>query len=136
MPSAFGRIWGLLRNDRGGAAAVEFGFAALAFLVFLMGTMEVGRAIWTSTALQFAVEQASRLVIANPTATDSEIKAYVVQHLASVYSEHVHVSTEREKVSGVEFLSIVGSYDFYPIWITTGGGWFTLKGRSRIPLST
>jgi Flp pilus assembly protein TadG len=125
-----------LLGDRNGAAAIEFALAVTGFLVFLIGTIEISRAVWTSNALQFAVEQASRLVLANPAATDAQITAYVVQQLVSVDSSRVSIAVERETVNGVQFVGVVGTYQYSLLSLSVEGGLFTLSGRSRIPLQS
>ncbi len=43
-----------------GTAAVEFAMVATALILLLFGVFEFGRAMWTQSLLDFAVEQASR----------------------------------------------------------------------------
>ena len=56
------RLW----RSRGGATAIEMAFLLPVFLAFLLGIEEVGRALWTQTALQYAVEAASRCAAVDP----------------------------------------------------------------------
>ena len=49
-----------------GATAVEMAFILPVFLMFLLGICEFGRALWTQTALQFAVETAARCAAISP----------------------------------------------------------------------
>jgi Flp pilus assembly protein TadG len=55
------------REDKSGAAAVEFAFVGLALIFLLFGVVECGRMLWTQNALQYAVEQAARCAIVNTT---------------------------------------------------------------------
>jgi Flp pilus assembly protein TadG len=57
-----GRLW----RARGGATAVEMAFLLPVFMLFLLGICEFGRALWTQTALQFAVEAAARCAAVSP----------------------------------------------------------------------
>lgn len=50
-----------------GATAVEMAFLLPVFMLFLLGICEFGRALWTQTALQFAVESAARCAAVSPT---------------------------------------------------------------------
>jgi Flp pilus assembly protein TadG len=59
---ALGRLW----RARGGATAVEMAFLLPVFMLFLLGICEVGRLLWTQTALQFAVEAAARCAAVSP----------------------------------------------------------------------
>jgi Flp pilus assembly protein TadG len=56
------RLW----RSRAGATAIEMAFLLPVFLGFLLGIEEFGRALWTQTALQFAVEAAARCAVVNP----------------------------------------------------------------------
>jgi Flp pilus assembly protein TadG len=70
MPSNLGvrhgrplhRLW----RSRGGATAIEMAFLLPVFLGFLLGIEEFGRALWTQTALQYAVEAAARCAVVSP----------------------------------------------------------------------
>ena len=57
-----GRLW----RARGGASAVEMAFLLPVFMLFILGICEFGRALWTQTALQFAVEAAARCAAVSP----------------------------------------------------------------------
>lgn len=57
-----GRLW----RSCGGATAIEMAFLLPVFALFLLGIEEFGRALWTQTALQFAVEAAARCAAVNP----------------------------------------------------------------------
>jgi Flp pilus assembly protein TadG len=67
LPSVWrGRLPGRLWRSRGGATAIEMAFLLPVFLGFLLGIEEFGRALWTQTALQYAVEAASRCAAVSP----------------------------------------------------------------------
>lgn len=61
--------------SRAGATAIEMAFLLPIFLGFLLGIEEFGRALWTQTALQFAVESAARCAVVNPDACP-DVRAY------------------------------------------------------------
>ena len=56
------KVW----RARDGATAVEMAFLLPVFMLFLLGICEFGRALWTQTALQFAVEAAARCAAVSP----------------------------------------------------------------------
>src|SRR4249920_1713174 len=58
--------FGLLWRAHGGATAVEMAYLLPVFMLFLLGICEFGRALWTQTALQFAVEAAARCAAVSP----------------------------------------------------------------------
>lgn len=55
-----------LWRARRGATAVEMAFLLPVFILILLGIAEFGRALWTQTALQFAVEAAARCAAVSP----------------------------------------------------------------------
>ena len=59
---AFDLLW----RAQGGATAVEMAFLLPVFMLFILGICEFGRALWTQTALQFAVEAAARCAAVSP----------------------------------------------------------------------
>ena len=79
------RATALLR-DRRGATAVEFALILPPFLLLLLGVVEFGRALWTQSALHFAVEEAARCagVDATNCATASQVQNFAVARAAGV----------------------------------------------------
>jgi Flp pilus assembly protein TadG len=77
-PLRHGRRSVRLREANGGAAAVEMALLMPVFLVFLFGICEFGRALWTQSALQYAVESAARCAVVNTTTcgTTTQIQTY------------------------------------------------------------
>ena len=121
--------------DRSATAAVEFAMTAPALLLFLLGIVESGRALWTGSVLQFATEQASRYALANPTATDSQITSVATGQLPSVDSTKVTITITRDSVNGVNFLTVNASYSFAPVSSFIPLGTIPLSGQSRVPLT-
>jgi Flp pilus assembly protein TadG len=58
--------------DQRGAGAVEFGIIATALILFILGLIETGRALWIHNALHYAVEEAARCASINATSCGSE----------------------------------------------------------------
>lgn len=54
-----------LCRDARGVSAIETALLLPAFLLFLLGICEFGRALWTQSALQYAVEAAARCAVVN-----------------------------------------------------------------------
>jgi Flp pilus assembly protein TadG len=59
------RLFKALTSDRSGGSAVEFAFAAPAFLMFIFGIMELGRVLWLQNALDYSVVAAARCISNN-----------------------------------------------------------------------
>jgi len=60
--SALGALW----RSRSGVAAVESAFVLPLTLLMLLGIIETGRALWTQSALTFAVQEAARCASVRP----------------------------------------------------------------------
>jgi len=75
-----------LFSDRRGATAVEFALILPPFLLLLLGVVEFGRALWTQSALHFAVEEAARCATVDATncATATQVKTFAVSRAAGV----------------------------------------------------
>jgi Flp pilus assembly protein TadG len=121
-----------LRADQIGAAAVEFAFIFPVFVLMISGMIEFGRAIWTNYALQTAMEDTGRYVIAHPGMTDAQIVSYAGSQLLI---NNAVVAVSRDTVSGVDFVSVSATYSFNPFVAFLPIGSFSLSGRSRVPLT-
>lgn len=82
MSGVLTRLW----RARDGAAAVEFALTLPLLLLVLLGVMEVGRVMWTQSALNFAVQETSRcLAIQAPAcATTAGAQAFAAQKVAGL----------------------------------------------------
>lgn len=134
--SAFAPILRLLLHSRDGGAALEFAVSVSVFLMFMIGIVEFGRALWTDNALQFAADQAGRYALANPAASDAEITGYATGQLVSVDANRVDVAVTRDVVSGVKFVTITATYAFAPAAALVPVATIALTGRARVPLSS
>jgi Flp pilus assembly protein TadG len=121
--------------NRAGTAAIEFVFTAPALVLFLLGIVESGRALWTDSALQYAAEQAGRYALANPTASDAQITSVATGQLPSVDSSRVTVTVTRNSINGVNFLTVNASYPFVVVTSLIPIGPITLTGQTRVPLT-
>jgi len=75
-----GRLPHRLWRSRDAATAIEMAFLLPVFLMFLLGIEEFGRALWTQTALQFAVERAARCAAVSPS-TCEDVPAYAASQV-------------------------------------------------------
>lgn len=134
-PGIAGFVAALIR-DRAGVAVIEFAFGISIFLMFVLGVIEFSRAIWTENALQYSVEQASRYVIANPTASDSAISSYASSQIASVNPADVTITVSHDTVNGVPFVTVLATYPFNPVAIFAQIPAMTLAARSRVSVTS
>lgn len=73
-------IFGRIRGDQKGAAAVEFALAVPVFLVMMIGTMQLGRLFLANSGLNSAVEYGARaasIYTPPPGITDAQITAQI-----------------------------------------------------------
>ena len=120
--------------DRGGIAAVEFGLALPVFLLFIFGTIEFSRVLWSQHALGYAAEQAARYAIANPSATTDEVRTYAETQVMTVDKSAVTVTVVQESLDGISYLTVTVAYPFQALLPFVPLGSLSLTGLSRIPL--
>lgn len=123
-----------LLGERRGAAAVEFAFAAPVLIVFAVGAIEFSRFLWTDYALDYAAEQAARFVLANPTASPTQIQTVAAGQVPTVKAQNVTVTVSYDTTNGVNFVTVTASTPFTSITSLVPIGNFTLSGRSRMPI--
>ncbi|MCH7932056.1 MAG: pilus assembly protein [Proteobacteria bacterium] len=56
-----------------GSVAIEFAVLLPVFLALIYGLFEFARVAWTQTTLEYAVEEAARFAMVNPSASETEI---------------------------------------------------------------
>lgn len=119
---------------RRGATAVEFALLAPFLLLLLIGTMEVGRAFWIDSSLQYAAEETSRYIMVNRSAGNAEVSSYALSQLPGIDPDLVTVDVQRETVDGVEFVTVRTQYTFAVVAAIVPILPAALEGRSRTPL--
>jgi|SRR5205085_1785257 len=83
-----------LLKCRKGTFAVEFALVAPALLLFAFGIIEGGRALWTLSALHYAVEEAARCASINSVicGTASQIKTFAAGRSGAGFTASVFVA--------------------------------------------
>ena len=67
------RLLQALRADRRGAAAIEFAIVGPLLFTLLLGIVEMGRMFYVRESLEYAIEQAARYYMVNPSATQDAV---------------------------------------------------------------
>lgn len=124
-----------LRSNQHGSAAVDLAFVLPVMLLFILGIIECGRAVWTNYSLQTAVEDTARYILANPLASDPQITTYVGNKLDLLDSSKITITVTRESVSGVNFVSVSAAYSLSVLTMIFPDGDISLIGSSRIALT-
>lgn len=112
-----------------GAAAVEMAIALPVFLMFTMVTMVFGHMYWVWNTMNFAVNEAGRYTMANPTAVSESIEGKLRQNLMGINSNDVTITVADTLVNGRNFKQIDASfsYDFKVI-----KGFFGLASKDLV----
>lgn len=122
-----------LSASRLGATAVEFAIVAPLFLVMVYGVMEVGRAMWIKSTMQFAVEETTRYAMVNTSASTSALVTYAYTKLSGMDSSGITFTATL--TSGTpNFMTVSGTYDFTALVSLVQLPDFTLNASSRVPL--
>jgi Flp pilus assembly protein TadG len=119
---------------RKGSVAVEFALIIPVALTILFGIVEVGRAMWVRTSLQFVAEEGARYMMVHQNAPDAELSAFALGKLVGIDPASVDLSLVRETVDGTDFVTINATFQFQYVASLIGGEPFTLTGSSRAPL--
>lgn len=74
-----------LAIDASGVAAVEIALAAPLLLAFILGIMEIGRALWIQNALSYSVAEAARCASVTPAVcgTTAQTQSYAADRSGS-----------------------------------------------------
>lgn len=100
------------RRDDRGAAAVEFALVAPIFLMFVLALIDFGRVYWIKSTLQYAVEQASRYAMVNPSTTNSALVSYAKSQTNGLDPSGVTFNATDSTVGGTAFKTITASYTY------------------------
>lgn len=104
----------LARNfsvDRHGSPALEFAFIAPLFFAVLFGTFEVGRALYEHNRIAAAAAIASRTLVLDAAASDSEIQATITAKLANYDAVDLTITLSNETIANQNFKKIQISYN-------------------------
>lgn len=119
---------------RKGSVAVEFALIIPVALMIFIGIVEVGRAMWVRTSLQFVAEEGARYMMVHQNASDAELLAFALDKLVGVNPASFDLSFDRETVDGTDFVTINATFQFQYVASLIGGEPFVLTGSSRAPL--
>ncbi|MCH7929956.1 MAG: pilus assembly protein [Proteobacteria bacterium] len=133
-----------------GSVAIEFAVLLPVFLALIYGLFEFARIAWTQTTLEYAVEEAARFAMVNPTASATQITAVANDSATGLDAGEITITVtfeklgEREFVSdgfgdfvaegGGEFVTVDGTYNFVPIVKIVGVGSFNITSTARMPI--
>ena len=118
-----------LRQEQGGAAAVEFAIIAPMFFALLLSVIDVGRYMWTLNTIQYATDEAVRAG-AIQELSSAEIKNRIAKAVAPISSTEVAVTV----ASSTDALTVTANSTyrfFFPISAFVSGA--PIDIRSEMP---
>jgi len=99
-----------LRHE-GGASAAEFALVAPIFIALMFGIFQVGWAMHCASSVRYAMEEASRLVVVDDSASASSVEAAIRSRLEDLVDAEISVElTEATSATGVELTRIHTTY--------------------------
>lgn len=102
-----------LLRDEGGVAALEFAIAGPLVLVFAVGTIQLGMALFAQAGLRNAVENGARYATIYPTPSDSAISNRILSGAEGLDPAKITGPTIRHGTSnGQPYIDISMTYDF------------------------
>ena len=127
------RVPAWLRCD-GASAALEFGIVAPVLMLLILGVVEFGRLHWVRNSMEYAAEQTARWAIVNTAATDAQIVDHAKAQFAGIGAGQTTVNVERDLYNGLNFLTVVVTYEFQFLADFAGIGKLSLRSETRVPL--
>ena len=127
------RVWRALRST-GGTAAIEFAFAIPIFVFIWMGVAEFGRVMWIRNTLQTATEEAARYAMTHTSVTNSTLITMATSSFEATGNTSAVFTVARDVASGVNFVTINGTYTFATLFSILNLDGVHLEGKSRVPL--
>ncbi len=101
-----------LGGCRLGATAVEFAILAPVFLLLVVGFIELARAMWIKSTLQFSVEETTRFAMVNTGASEPTLEAYAATKLAGMNSTGVTFNATIDTTVTPNTVTVTAAYSF------------------------
>ena len=117
-----------------GSVAIEFAVLLPVFLALIYGLFEFARIAWTQTTLEYAVEEAARFAMVNPTASATEITDFANDSATGLDATLIIINVTLETLGEAEFVTVDGTYTFVPIVKIVGLGKYILTSKARMPI--
>lgn len=122
-----------MRGDSRGVIAAEFALSIPIVVMMLLGLIEVGRIVYTQTALNFAAQEGTRYaIVRDGEVTTEEIEEYAASRLIAVVDSNLAVFAATAPIdpdTNTSLISIEVSMEYRP-WFPYFPG-FTLTGDSK-----
>ncbi len=126
-------------DEESGVSAVEFSIVGSIFLLFIFGTIEAGRIMWTYNTMEYAVENAVRYAIVHQEATNGEILDVASNSFDDMFvsPDGFTATVDVSMQSGMDFIQINATYDYEAVvtaFLPASVNNFQLSTEVRHPL--
>ena len=100
-----------------GSTAVEFALISLVFLTVVLGIMEAGRLFWTQNAIQYAVEEASRVALVAEDFNADEIETAASESLEDMMISATGLTVDAVTITenDIDYVEIDATYQYTAI---------------------
>ena len=121
----------LLRED--GTVAIEFAIVGLLFFTLLLGSIEIGRAMWMRNSVQFAAEEAARWALVQSAENSTAVVNYARGRLTSSPAT-ANITAPYVTISGIRYVVVTVTQNFTPVITLIPTGTITMTGLARMPV--
>ena len=119
-------------NDKRGAAAVEFAFAAPVFLAFLIGIIQLGTLAQASNSLSYGIDEAARLAAIYPKPSDAALRARLQERTFDINPSKLTFSVAYGKINNVNYADLTATYPVKINFVFTSVYEVVLTQRRRV----
>lgn len=124
-----------LARTEDGAVAIEFAIVSVAFVLFSIGTLELGRAFEVRNKLAFASDIAAREILNDSAISEQDVETSVREAFDASDPELLEVTLGTETVDGIEFRTVSLSYPFVLLIPQLTDNSILLSTNERIPVT-
>ncbi len=109
---AAGRIGLSILREQRGVAAVELAIVLPLFIMLVLGTLELGRALESRNDMSHALSRAVRVLNLDSEKTPNAIAALLSTYLADHNAEALSVSVSSTTISEIDYMTISVNFPF------------------------
>lgn len=100
-----------IATDASGALAVEFAMIAPLLIIVLIGTFQVGWALFCASSVRYALDEAARALSIDPEITEDELERVMRKRLDTVSDAQIRLSVNADTASpGLHITNLQATY--------------------------
>ena len=122
----------LLRDNRG-TSAVEFALVSPLFFLIIFGIIDLGRAYWIISSMEYAVEAGGRYAMINSGATGAQIITQAQNNLYAIDQNSVTFTASDTTISGTKYTVVRAQATFYSVPAAIFRGTINLQKQVQVP---